>query len=161
MFWSFYNQGAIRDIAFFAEAYDGKQYPLGLESWFGEDTLNPKQRSAYGTPDVGYFENLGEYIVNLNTTPADEPPQPVGWRVTTPGVLAPQWVTATAYKNQELVSNAGKIYRAGSEGTSGATVPTGTTTSDDGNIIWTYKTVEPVLTASTETESPLCQWSQQ
>ena len=142
-----YATGGIRHLQFFAESYIGYKYDLGLESWFGEDTLNPKQRSAYGTPDVGYFENLGEYIVNLNTTGG----QPLGWRVTTAGVLAPQWTTLTAYKNQELVSNAGKIYRAGSEDTSGVTAPTGTTTSNDGTILWTYKTVEPVLTASTET----------
>lgn len=48
------------------------------------------------------------------------------------------WVTGTVYAKGQKVSSNGNIYKAGAAGTSGATAPTGTTTSSDGTITWTY-----------------------
>lgn len=54
-----------------------------------------------------------------------------------PGSITP-WVTATAYDAGQKVTSNGNIYSAGSTDTSGATAPTGTTTSSDGTILWTF-----------------------
>lgn len=50
--------------------------------------------------------------------------------------VAPAWVTATVYPNDSVVQNGGVIYYCPTGGTSGATAPTGITTSSDGNITW-------------------------
>jgi hypothetical protein len=55
-----------------------------------------------------------------------------------PSTAIPAWVTGTAYLVGALVSSSGNVYSAGSSGTSGATAPTGTGTSFDGVITWTY-----------------------
>lgn len=48
------------------------------------------------------------------------------------------WVTATAYDAGQKVTSNGNIYSANASGTSGASAPTGTTTHNDGGIIWTF-----------------------
>jgi len=57
----------------------------------------------------------------------------------------PAWVTGTAYLVNQLVTSNGNVYRAGAAGTSGATAPSGTTTSSDGTITWTYVMATPSL----------------
>lgn len=100
-------------------------------------------RYAYGTPDQGWFRNQGELIQNINTSAG----QPSGWRVTTAGMLATAWAGSTAVLEGELRSASGNVYYATSAGTTGATTPTGTTTSNDDNIIWQYLDSEAVLEA--------------
>ncbi len=59
---------------------------------------------------------------------------------TTPlGGIAP-WITSQAYVLGQKVTSSGNVYTAGAgaPGTSGATAPSGTTTSSDGTITWTY-----------------------
>lgn len=51
---------------------------------------------------------------------------------------APAWVTATAYTQYQIRSNAGNLYEAQGDGTSGATAPTGTGTVSDGTVSWKY-----------------------
>lgn len=55
----------------------------------------------------------------------------------------PAWAATTAYAADAsgrlpIVTSNGNIYRAGSAATSGSTPPSGTTTSSDGTITWTY-----------------------
>lgn len=112
-----------------------------------EPDSNLGNRFAYGTPDVGYFLSTGEYISNINTATS----QPLGWTVKTAGILAPAWVTATAVRKGELrLSDTNKIYAAQAAGTTGATAPTGTTTSSDGTVTWEYLGTEAVLIATTQ-----------
>ena len=49
-----------------------------------------------------------------------------------------QWVTGMQVTSGSYCFNDGNYYTAGSTGVAGATAPTGTTTSNDGNILWTY-----------------------
>lgn len=107
-------------------------------------------RTAYGTPTIGIFNKVGEFIGNINTAAA----QPVGWYTKTAGYLAPAWVTATAIWNQEIRTNAGKAYAAtnATGAVTGATAPTHTSgTVSDGTVNWTYLGVTAVLTAATQT----------
>jgi hypothetical protein len=57
----------------------------------------------------------------------------------------PPWVTSTSYTLGQLVTSNGNVYKAGTgaPGTSGATAPSGTTTSSDGTITWTYVMATP------------------
>jgi hypothetical protein len=59
----------------------------------------------------------------------------------------PQWTTSTSYvgattagtgKGAVVFSNSNVYVNLGATGTSGATAPTGTTTSSDGTVTWTY-----------------------
>lgn len=59
--------------------------------------------------------------------------------------LVPIWLTVTAYIVGEAVTIGGAAWRCTTAGSSGATGPTGTTTSVDGTVTWTY--VGPVATA--------------
>lgn len=113
-----------------------------------EPDANSGNRFAFGTPTVGYFERVGERIDNINTATG----QPICWYVKTAGVLAPAWASgATSIRATELRSNAGNVYYANTAGTAGTTAPTGTTTSNDGAIVWTHLRNNAVLQASSET----------
>ena len=50
--------------------------------------------------------------------------------------VAPAWVTGTVYANNTVVQNGGVVYYCPTGGTSGATPPTGITSSSDGTITW-------------------------
>ena len=67
------------------------------------------------------------------------------WRVQTPADIALvdpiPWVTATAYSIGDYAFedvSPYRLFRATSAGTSGATEPTGTTTHNDGGVLWEY-----------------------
>ena len=55
-----------------------------------------------------------------------------------PSASIAAWVTSTSYTKGKKVTSNGNVYSAGSTATSGAAAPTGTTTSNDGTIVWTY-----------------------
>ncbi len=78
------------------------------------------KRYSYGTPLVGFFESAGEYIQNLNQSTG----QPLGWYVTTEGVLAKSWAVSALYVIGSLVNNSGTIYRCITEHISSATFVT-------------------------------------
>lgn len=121
------------------------QVPLSTKY---ESDANSGNRFAYGTPTVGYFERVGERIDNINIATG----QPVCWYVKTPGIMAPAWASgATSIRATELRSNGGNVYYANTAGTAGTTAPTGTTTSNDGLIVWTYLNTVATLQASSET----------
>jgi hypothetical protein len=63
-----------------------------------------------------------------------------GWICLTAGhAVRGDWTTSTAYFSGWYVANAGKIYRAESNGTSGATAPTHTSGAvSDGVVTWRY-----------------------
>lgn len=80
---------------------------------------------------AGVFPYVGERIDDLTSTTT--------WRVTTVGVLAPAWVTATAVYPGEYRSNAGHVYSAAAAGTTGATTPVHTSGSaSDDTVTWDY-----------------------
>ena len=63
----------------------------------------------------------------------------VTWKyVAYPCGNAPAWVTATAYTQYQIRSNAGGLYEAQADGTSGATAPTGTGSVSDGTVTWKF-----------------------
>lgn len=67
--------------------------------------------------------------------------QPKGWRVVTPGILAPAWAGNTAVIEGELRKSGNNVYAAISAGTTAnpGTAPTGTSSSvSDGTISWEY-----------------------
>lgn len=53
------------------------------------------------------------------------------------------WAPGVGYVGSSLVVSGGSVYAAGVAGTSGSTPPSGTTTSDDGGIVWSYVTPSP------------------
>ena len=106
--------------------------------------VNTTQRFSGGTPDEGFFQQQGEQIWNNAAAAAS----PVGWIVTTPGILAPAWASSTAVVAEELRSNGGRVYYAESGGTTGASAPTHSSGSaSDDNINWVYLDDDAVLTA--------------
>lgn len=118
----------------------GPEVTPTIQSLEGRSTIDPRVRFSYGRPIVGYFEEQGEFIANTGSA------TPIGWRVSTPGILAPAWTTATAVIVDELRSNGGRIYYAGSAATTGATPPTHSSgTVSDGTVDWTYLGDEAVL----------------
>jgi hypothetical protein len=120
--------------------------PVAVRTPYEADS-NSGDRFSHGTPLVGYFESVGERIQNINTASG----QPMFWLVKTSGILAPAWTSSTAsIRKDELRSNAGNVYYANTAGTSGTTAPTGTTTSNDGSIVWTYLGPVAVLQASSQ-----------
>ena len=67
-----------------------------------------------------------------------EPEAPTGY----PGFTATAWTTGTSYSAGAFVSSGGKVYKRDATptgGVSGATAPTGTGTSSDGNFSWTFQ----------------------
>lgn len=122
----------------------------------------PSPRSSAGTPTSGFFKYAGEYIVNSSTT---DGASVKGWYVKTAGILAPTWLTSTAYvKGQLVVGNSGadlnRVFASNGSFTSG-TAPTGTTVNQvdgtatgitSGDIAsWDYMGVLAVLTPDTDT----------
>lgn len=147
MSYGLYVGGYWEHIAVEFSAYDGQPAPVSITDWWGDPTTDIRSRRTAGTPTVGVFSSVGEVIENVDNTSG----QPVGYRVTTAGHLAPAWSTATSYVEGELVTNGGNVYAANNADTSGATAPAGTTTSDDGNITWRYIGGVASLTPSSET----------
>lgn len=82
-------------------------------------------RASLGTPTVGYFKSLGEFIQNASVASGN----PKGWFVTTAGILAPAWAGSAVYLKGQLVSAGGNIYAANGSFTSNSTptAPSGTT----------------------------------
>ncbi len=89
------------------------------------------QRYVSGTVVAGAFPFVGERIHDVASA--------TSYRVTTAGIIAPDWVTATAMVIGEYRSNAGHIYSSAAAGTTGATAPTHTSGSvSDGTVTWDY-----------------------
>lgn len=93
-------------------------------------------RYAKGTPTHGYFLSK-EILYNYNIAPG----QPMGWYISTPGILVPAFVTGSTVIAGELRTSGSSVYEAQAAGTSGATAPTGTSLTvpvSDGTINWLY-----------------------
>jgi hypothetical protein len=75
----------------------------------------------------------------------------IGWVCVAAGWLVTgAWTTAHAQVYGDLVSNGGRIYRAASSGTTGATAPTHTSgTASDGGVNWTFVATASVATFKT------------
>jgi hypothetical protein len=103
-------------------------------------------RRSAGLPTVGFFETAGEFITNTAYTGVGTSP---GWYVSTVGVLAPDWATATAVKLGEFRKNDSKVYYASADGTTGATAPThGSGSASDDTVTWVYYSAQAALTAA-------------
>ena len=93
-----------------------------------------RQNTIYAAPNSEYLHALdGQSNTGLSPN----------WQATTP--YGPAWVTGHVYPAFSFVTNAGNLYTTALGGTSGATAPTGTTTSNDGAILWTYLSATPTL----------------
>lgn len=110
-------------------------------------TVNPNTglRKSAGVPSEGLFEEEGEIIGNISAASG----QPPYFVVTTPGVLAPAWSSSATVVKDELRSNAGNVYFAVSNGTTGSTAPVHASgTASDDNVDWTFYSVAAVLTSA-------------
>jgi len=104
---------------------------------FAVYTSGAYQKTTVGTATpVGAKWVRGDYVWNLQPTAAGY----LGWTCVTSGyAVKGAWTTGAAYIIGDWVSNAGKIYRATTAGTAGATAPTHTSgTQSDGGVTWLF-----------------------
>jgi len=109
--------------------------PLTDQEWaaFTKGTIESITRKRFRV--FGSNTDSGQYFVD---------PEPSASETISFDYIRKQWIfpvawaASTAYTSGDIVSANGNLYSAGSTATSGATIPTGTTTHDDGTITWTY-----------------------
>ena len=105
----------------------------------GEERMGLSTAIPSGYTSCGWVRR-GEVIGHFTAAVAAA----AGWVPVTAGASgtvlgnAPAWVTATAYTQYQIRSNAGNLYEAQGDGTSGATAPTGTGTVSDGTVSWKF-----------------------
>lgn len=136
-------RGMMTDIVITPNYYGLPEKNCKLRSVGGIDPANYTNRQCFRIPTIGIFDQLGEVINNLDTTDT----QSRSWTVTRTGVLAPAWTSNTLVFLGEYRSNAGRIYIATTEGTTGTVAPTGTGTAiSDGTAVWRHVGLPAILT---------------
>ena len=111
---SFFGVSIPSDVKYLAFGSNEQSYLSGLSVKAFSDGLNDQEpmrvftrwqaklnsgnRFAYGTPDGGYFDRMGEQIDNLNTASS----QPKFFTVKTAGGLFPAWSSAASVRKYEM-----------------------------------------------------------
>lgn len=115
------------------------QMGVRVFSSVGEDRMGLSTAIPSGYTSFGWVHR-GEVIGHLSAAVAAA----AGWVPVTAAASgtmlgnAPAWVTATTYTQYQIRSNAGNLYEAQGDGTSGATAPTGTGSVSDGTVPWKF-----------------------